>query len=253
MTCKASFCRLALGLVFFSAPSHANYDRECIELLSKTPVQFDAFENWRRSWDQALADPLKIRRPISDIEYEAYMDFAHNLPLIAIFANGKKASFRNDAESLKKFSHFLNRTEIVEVRYLPGALTRLGELYKNACHLLGRSGCEIYDSYPGLSGNQGRPFTSLEEQALKWCTFHMASQKTMVAVLKGARRAGSSEEEVADMHRLTEHARRATAWEIVRSVFNVEDVARLSNELVQPYISASFAQTYELYKGKQSH
>jgi hypothetical protein len=243
----STFC---LFCVFCSAPAHATYDKKCIDLLSRTETQDEAFMNWRRSWEIAIHDVLGVVRPISNIEYEVYMDITHGLPLIATFSNGQKIKMWSPKNAFKQIRALEGRAHIVDVQYMPQSLKKLGEIYKRACLLVGRHKCFVYDDYPGLSGADRRPFTPLEEQAIKWSTFHMAPANQIVSSYRKLRR---PESEIKTLHDQMENMRQHSAQAIIVSVFEEEEIRTLYTHLVSPFIRAAFERVYMAYTGLKVH
>lgn len=243
---------MVFGLgMFVCAPTYATYNKKCIEHLEEEhPPEFT---NLRQIWNQSLMMGAWIHRPLSEIEFEAFMDSTHDLPLIAKFSGGKKVTFTYDKDSDRNFLQFINRTELIDVVYLPDSLEKLGALYKNACELLQRSDCDAYLHYTGLGNSQPRPLTQLEEQAIKWCTFHMASQKSMATSMQAARKSGVPASDIEGLHKRAAAERSRSALKIIISTFSEKDAGPLYLMLIQPYIAASFDHVYRLYKGEVPH
>jgi hypothetical protein len=238
--------------MFLSAPARANYDKKCFQLLTKTPEQVEAFEDWKQNWDGVFYSAIGINRPATEVEYEAMMDITHDLALTAAFEGGEKVSLRKDHESIKKLELLLIKSELIEAIYSQDSLAKLGDLYKKACVILERNGCEVYDRYRGLKDTEPRPFSPLEELIIKWCTFHMASDRAMAAKMVSLRNTGqASERQIDAIHARAESEITRTAKGIFSVTFIPQEADFLFTQLIQPYISASFARTYDLYKGKR--
>lgn len=239
-------------LTFDSAPASANYDVNCMERLTKAPAEVNAFEKIRGAWSANFVF-LKVTRPVSHIEHEAFMDFTHGLPLLGLFADGSRQVFRGEAASIAIFGQALNKTELIAVSYLPESLKNLGAIYKQACVLLGRKNCDVYDDYPGLSSAVPRPFTPVEEQALKWCAFHLISLKGMASTMWSQRNSGRPEEQIILVHQTAEKFRTEDARQLLAATFPKTDSEIVFEQMIQPYIQATFARTLEIFKGNLSH
>jgi hypothetical protein len=238
--------------MFLSAPARANYDKECFQLLTKTPKQAEVFEDWKKNWDSVFYSVIEIKRVATEVEYEAMMDITHDLALIATFADGKKVPLRKNAESINKLEWLLRKSELIEAAYLRESLVKLRDLYKKACVILKRDRCELYGRYRGLKDTEQRPFSPLEELTIKWCTFHMASDRSMAVKMISLRNTGqASERQIDEIHARAESEITRTAKGLLTVIFIPEEADLLFTQLVQPYISASFARTYDWYKGKR--
>jgi hypothetical protein len=214
---------LCVLYLFISATAFANYDGDCMKLLEKTGGQAIAFQQFRGEWEPLWRQNLGFARPLTDLEYETFMDLSHGLPLVATFGN-KKVAVYTSGKDLVKFAQGLKHGDIVSIKYRPESLALLGRIYKRACEVLGRPGCEYYDKYEGVSSPASRPFTPLEEQALKWSTLHMVPYKNKGSNLK--------------------EARQRSAMAILATTFSPDDGARLYGWFVSPFIADAFKRLF---------
>jgi hypothetical protein len=80
----------------------------------------------------------------------------------------------------------------------------------------------------------------------------MASDRAMAAKMVSLRNTGqASERQIDAIHARAESEITRTAKGIFSVTFIPQEADFLFTQLIQPYISASFARTYDLYKGKR--
>ncbi|MGZ3722008.1 MAG: hypothetical protein ACXVA9_03695 [Bdellovibrionales bacterium] len=229
-----------LGILYLStfAPAFADYDEACLNLLTRSGNHTAVFKQIRSAREPALSDALGFGRPMTNVEYEAFMDLLHGLPMMvrlrSIFVESdREIAFRTTKE-MEALSEQLKQSDIVSIRYLPEALSKLGEIYKRACGVLSRPGCEVYDQYDGLSSKTSRPFTAVQEQALKWCMLHQFPS-------------------LEDLHGDLKASRKELAIVMLATTFGADDGAKLYLQFVGPFYDAAFENLSRIDKGGASH
>jgi hypothetical protein len=227
---------LALAGLLISLAASATYNKSCMELLSKTGDQAEVFAMARSGWEPLLIKNWGPGRRLSAIEFETLMDVSHGLSSTVTFDNGKKRTFIQDAISLQKLAKLMEKNEIVAVTYLPDAQKTLGVVLKKSCETLGRSGCESYEMYSGLISTEVRPFSAIQEQAIKWCTVHMAAGRNMP---DAHRKWTPSPEDFKRMNDRIVEGKQASALYLLTATFEHGEAERLHREYVAPYISAA--------------
>lgn len=241
-----SLCILAA----YSAPALANYDVKCMELLvkrSNTPN--DAFKKFREEWKEPLLRPWNLSRPLSDVEFEAFMDAFHGLSFTATFRDGHTMGYDGKRESLILFAKRLQRSTLTQVQYNPSALEKLAHIYQDACVALGRDHCENYDTYSGWLAGEPRPFSDREEQALKWSTLFQVPARELAARYREM----GSVETVTRFHARSLTARQTMAMYLLISTFGSSEGSRLFQSYVNNYLTAAFDRLYRLYRGEVSN
>jgi hypothetical protein len=241
---------LAILLLLTCARAQASYDVDCVErLMSNQPSS--AMIEFKSMWLPVFQRYLGLDRPLSNMEFEAVMDWYRGLSLIAVFDDGKKASFLiPNTRSFKKMGGELKKRTIAAVTLLPESLTNLGRIFTVACEALGRPGCMSYKYYFGLGSTTSRPMSAAEEQAVKWATLYMISPDSMAGTLRASQ---GSPEEVAGVQRREAEFRKMQARNIIRERFSEADAEALLKNYIEPAISANFARILALYKGNQAH
>jgi hypothetical protein len=240
----------AMLFLFTSLPARANYDTDCIKRLLVKQTSTGMIE-YKKTWIRNLRQNLHSGRDLSDMEFEAVMDWSRGLSLIAIFDDGKKTSLTTrDTRSFKKLSNALRKRKIVAVKLMPDSLEKLGAILKKACEVLERPGCMSYLDYSGLGSTTSRPLSAAEEQAVKWATLYMVSPESMVSSLRVVSR--NSDDFISDQL-AAEELRKAHARQIIRDRFSEADAHILLSNYVEPAISANFARILAIYKGSQEY
>lgn len=252
-----SLLRICLGFglsyivsLFMIAPAFASYDEHCLRLLTKSESQALAFERFRNQWEPAIIQAVELGRPLTSVEYEAFMDLGHSLPVIAILQSlydGNDELALSPGKGILELSERLAQADLIAIKYPPETLMKLGEMYKNACEVLNRPGCEGYVEYQGLNVAGERPFTPGQEQALKWSTFHMIQSETLGQVYQNFK---LSEVEIVRFHNELKESRQRSALEILATSFSPDEAARLYSGFIGPFIQAAFEKSFRIYKGQ---
>jgi hypothetical protein len=231
----------ALLIPLLCAPAHATYDRACMALLNPNTKQAEAFAFARDEWTASIRNVFGIHRDLSETEFEAFMDISHGLALKAKFANGTIGLFEHNAPNMEKLTKLLRASELVEVKHYPETSMEVGNLFLGACAVVGRENCNTYADFQGWTSTEPRPFSMLEERAIKWTTLHLIPPDSMGKVHQAW-----SEEQRKKNYTLALEAKIALALYLIAAVFSEEDADALYNKLVVPYIEAGFQRVYQM-------
>ena len=182
------------------------------------------------------------------LEFEALMDIRHGLNLVAHFANGTRVlAMGFGFPQTLNVRDQLRLSSIVDVTYLPGAASRLGEMYQTASDILGRRDVNhVYESYAGLSDGRERPLAPTEELALKWATFHLSPNDEFVNL---PRRLNQPKKNLVRLINLTRERNLAEASRIISGRFGSIHTERILFRLVRPFLVRHFLHLRKLVEG----
>ena len=191
----------------------------------------------------AMADVKRYRSrilfgdfaPANSIDFEAAQDHLSRLAVTIEFPGPLEDMPRETLPQDRELWPLTFRLRsAVNVVYSPEAQLQLGELYTEACRLIGRE-CD-YSHYTGFGRTDDRALKRREEWALKWATFHAVPDLNFTGKYHDPFYDGVT----ADLLKLFQGLRMAEAKRIIFSVFDPANAEVLNSKLVSPFIVRGF-------------
>ena len=230
-----SFNPAALASSRGPKPAPARADDVCPQSLmgEKAPLP-TAMETHRSLWLQYIHQELGVTRGLSDLEFEAIVDVLHDLSLRAFLSGGEEVVLIDHPRAWAALNSVLELGQFLRVEYNHTALRRIADIYANACRVLKRDGCEIYDDALNFQSKSQRPFSAIQEQVLKWATLHQLQAESTIDLL------AQVEPEVRQMQMQAIKAMRlALSHQLLDQVFTREEVTLIYHQFAKPLIDST--------------
>lgn len=221
-----------LSGTLLSASAFASYDKNCADYLSLADAEGE-LGDFIPNWQAALGGINGVE--LSPLEAEAWSDLIRGFSMILTFDNGKKGVFHSDKKGQESLAARLQKNELVEVQFLPDSLTKLGSALRTVCEALQLEGCAAYGKYNGLIDPTRRPFTSRQEQVLKWVYFGSSPQPYMLGTFKEFH--GERRVQAIAGYRET---RTKTALGLIQAVFSPHDAEVIVTKVLHPLLDAAY-------------
>lgn len=224
---------IGLLVLFASQSSFAISRYICSDALTTDHGVQAAMNSFRdRQESQLLVHAMKPRA-LTPVEVDAFIDFFYGIPILITFRDGKSQEFKSDKRSIVNFFERLRTNLISSVDYPPESTAMIGKMLLEACLLVRSddSGCGIYRNYQVTSSPEMRPFTTTQEQILKWLALSATPHNLLVTSYQGM-----SSREVADHLNSFARGQMALALKMLKAAFTEDESDILFAEFVRPKI-----------------